>query len=113
MAKKEYVEINGRRFEKVDRNITLQQMAYYNANGTRDLYDVYNHPSREKVNIFNDWKEWARETPNVGLFGISPKNCSKQCMTLTAITHFDGVRAVLVMTKAHNYCYVVKNLWSR
>ena len=82
--------------------VNVSQLAY--ASG-RKLHHCYARPSTAKSYIYDKWERWAYEN-DIHYFGISSYN--SQTFTLQGLVDVDGVTYILIITKAHNYAYIVK-----
>ena len=100
------LNINGVEFEvhhtkHINRYFNAQNYAWNK--GQFDIYDVYNRPSRAKVEIFNDWFDWFCMTKEAANLVITSANC--QTFSLMAYyidPETDEILGILHITKEHN-----------
>ena len=96
------IRIGGKCFE-VHRSkyAKISKLAYGSG---RKLHHCYYRPSTTKSQIYDKWERWAYEN-DVNYFGILSYNC--HTFTLQGLVDVDGVTYILIITKAHNYAYIV------
>lgn len=101
------VEINGRMFEikkvNADRLSALERMVKRYAGF--DLFNYYANPSNIKRNIWWGWRSWSLDCADCMIrdyFGITGTNYT----TFTIGTLSES--GVIIITKSHNYLYVLK-----
>lgn len=111
--------INGERFE-VKRISDIELHAMINRHKVNSLYKFYDKPSKTKIEIADAWRLWCCGTDNV--FMLSVKSANQYQFTMCAL-YFSGetdgyrtfkydtwVNGYIVITKAHNYLYLAKEV---
>lgn len=101
---RETMTISGRTFEVYH----VKPDEYWDSPNRCMLADCYDRPSSKKIDIFNDWDNWARDTQEVSGMGVTSFNTFS--FTLRADYNLD-VRTLLaegefVITKSHNKLYL-------
>ena len=71
----------------------------------RDIYDCYERPSRYKVDIFNDWRNWFIE--NDGYCTVSSYNCMMFTIAGYVTDKETNERYYCYITKANNKCWKI------
>ena len=71
--------------------------------GQFDIYDVYERPSRAKVEIFEEWQEWFWMTK----CAVDMVITSASCQTFSLMAYYidpdtDEILGILHITKNHN-----------
>lgn len=103
----ETMTINGERFEvrkPRKHKLALDEimMRLHRTYSDTTVYDCYGRPSQAKVDIYETWRQWADNTPNVLYFEVSSYNTFQ--FTLSALYHdVDNEEWYqLDITSAHN-----------
>lgn len=94
MKKEKHIEINGVNFEKVRGGVNN-----INTN-LKTLCECYDRPSIYKVNIYNEWVNYAREV-GASKWGIASYNAN--IFTFDFIFSFNDVIYYAHITPSHNY----------
>lgn len=98
MKKEKYININGVNFERVKGGVN-------NINTSlKDIYQCYDRPSIYKVNIYNEWCEFAREVDSTK-YGIASYNVN--IFTFDFYFKYEGKKYYAHITPSHNYIYEV------
>lgn len=101
------IEINGEMFEikkvNADRLSALERMIKRCVGF--DLDNYYVKPSNIKCNIWWSWRTWSLDCDDCMIrnyFGITGANCNQ--FTIGTLSEL----GVIIITKSHNYLYVLK-----
>ena len=99
--------INGITFEvhhtsQIKRYLNIHIYAWNK--GQFDIYDVYERPSRAKVEIFEEWFDWFCMTKEAANLVIA----SAGCQTFSLMAYYidpetDEILGIFHITKDHNY----------
>ena len=101
------IEINGEMFEikkvNADKLSAFERMVKRRAGF--DLDNYYAKPSNIKRNIWWSWRSWSLDCDGCMIrnyFGVTGANCNQ--FTIGTLSEL----GVIIITKAHNYLYVLK-----
>lgn len=116
---KEFKTINGEQFE-VKRIESGKLHAMITNHKVNSLYRFYDKPSKTKIDIANEWRLWCAGTDNVFMLSVKSANTFQFTMSALYFTgETDGYRTFkygtwvngyIVITKAHNYLYLAKEV---
>lgn len=99
------ITINGMNFQLIKPRNEVEPFTGWMCD-EREIFMCYKCPSVYKIEIWNSWLKWARETDGVYGFEISSHNP----MTFTITGGYldeDGNEYVLYITKSYNRAYLV------
>ena len=104
-----YTTINGETFETIKPSKLNVKKAIENlAQSKREtIYDHYDKPSVYKVGIYEEWRDWALESP-VCCFSVTSANTF--CFTIECVLYDEETNediGLIVITKSHNRLYLV------
>lgn len=104
-----YTNINGMEFETIKpKSWSVEKAIEKLAQSKRNtLYDHYERPSSDKIGIYEEWRDWALESP-VSCFTVSSANTWQftiECILYDPETDLDI--GLIRITKAHNYLYLI------
>ena len=104
-----YTTINGETFETIKpRKWDVRKAIERLAQSKREtLYNHYEKPSKYKIGIYEEWRNWALESP-VDCFSVTSANTF--CFTIECVLYdektFKDI-GLIIITKAHNRLYLV------
>ena len=94
------ITINGVDFElTIPRNTVNPVCGVFGTN--EDIFHWYQRPSIYKVNIWEEWLQWATETEGIMVFEITSANCNTFAIKGIYMDE-NGQAYNLWITKAHN-----------
>lgn len=100
------ITINERTFELIQPRNAINP--YIGFLGSRsDIYQWYDSPSQYKVEIWEDWLEWAYTTDGLLSFEITSANTFQFSIGGVYVDD-NNVRYGLRITRGHNRAYLVK-----
>ena len=112
------IEIFGRDFEVVNSKkypVTVEAVnRYMDTYSAKDLYSFYNRPSDVKQRIWEDWRNWARDSrytesdnDTVQYMQVSSANCMMFTIDALVFDNKEYIKYMLHITPSHNYAYPV------
>lgn len=94
------VEINGRTFQvinKRDKEALAKRVQHHKDSYThKTIWNAYGRPSLTKVEIWDNWDNWARNTDEVTYFEVS--GAGSHFFSIEAVVELDGVEGLMIIT---------------
>jgi hypothetical protein len=98
------IEINGIYFEVINPRESIETKYVKHCSG-KSLYNYYDKPNTTKIEIYNEWKQWADTTDNISYFGVTGANYN--AFSLGFIIEHNGIQYLARITKEHNRLYKI------